>query len=251
MKKLLSSGDKILIAASVLGDLAYDLVKNSSKSRNLRRPAFILGSSDDEALTRSAYRLLKSNSLEKVVKKGKPYLRITTSGWDDFCRDFPLFEFQDKPWKGYWCVVNYDIPEKLRFVRDSLREKLTSLGFGAWKKSCYISPHDFGGDVRDWVHEKDLNSFVSVSEARELAEDEKALAREVFGLSALSDNYEELLAKLKSGDTSFDKIQQEYLNLLLLDPLLPKELLPDGWPGFRLRKLVFSGNSVVKISNRL
>lgn len=241
MKKLLSSGDKILIAASFLGDLAYDLVKNSSKSRNLRRPAFILGSSDDEALTRSTYRLLRSKSLEKIIKGDRPYLRITSFGRDSFYRDFPLFEFQDKPWSGYWCVVNYDIPEKLKLSRNALREKLISLGFGAWKKSCYISPHDFGADVREWIQEKDLDSFVSVSEARELAEDEKKLSREVFDLPALVENYEELLAKLEAGDVSTDKIQQEFFKLLLVDPLLPRELLPVGWPGFKIKKLIFSG----------
>ena len=210
MKKLLRTSDRILIYASFLGDFAYDSIKNSSKSRNLHRPAFLLGSSDDGAITRTTYRLLKANSLEKIVKNGKPYLRITPAGWDNFCRDFPLFEFQDKPWNGYWSVVNYDIPEKERGVRNSLREKLVSLGFGQWKKSVYISPHDFGGDIRDWVSERELDSYVSVSEARELSFDEKKLVWDVFNLSKISENYDELLKKYKEGKIPVGKILQEY-----------------------------------------
>lgn len=240
MKKLLRTGDKVLLVASVVGDLVFDFAKNSRRARKSGRLELMLGSDDDGAITRTVYRLLKANSLEKIVKNGNPCLRITPSGRGNFCRDFPLFEFQDKPWNGYWCVVNYDIPERRKGVRNSLREKLVALGFGQWKKSTYISPHDFGEDIREWLEERDLESFVSVSESKELADDEKALAREVFGLADLFDNYNDLLRKCEREGGSFVQNYKEYLELLLSDPLLPRELLPSGWPGFKLRK-VFSG----------
>lgn len=44
-------------------------------------------------------------------------------------------------WDGLWHIVIFDIPEKYKWARLSLRDKLLDLGFFQYQKSVYIYPH--------------------------------------------------------------------------------------------------------------
>ena len=46
-----------------------------------------------------------------------------------------------KVWDGFWHVVIFDIPEKHKWARLSLRGKLLDLGFFQYQKSVYIFPY--------------------------------------------------------------------------------------------------------------
>lgn len=49
----------------------------------------------------------------------------------------------EKPnrWDGKWHVVLFDIPEKNKLARESLRFKLRELGFHQWQKSVFVYPY--------------------------------------------------------------------------------------------------------------
>lgn len=233
-----------MITTAFVGDLVVDLVKAGSESRRKRDfIPLVLGPTNPSTLLRSVSRLLKTGELEKVVKRGEPYLRITGLGKENFHRDFPLFKFQDQKWDGYWLVVSYDIPEKKRSLRESLSRRLPELGFGMWQRSVYISPHDFGEEVREWINSNRMEDFVSVSKSKELSEDEKELARKVFNLDELGERYLDILGEISElkGKEIPESIYNSYFQSLLCDPLLPRELLPKGWPGFKLRQVLVRG----------
>lgn len=230
-----------MIVASLLGDAVVDCVLIGEETRKRRDIVpMIVGPRHPSSLNRSVSRLLITNDMQKFVKDGQPYLRLTSSGKANFYRDFPIFRFQDKKWDGYWTVVSYDIPEKQKILRNYLSKKLQRLGFGMWQKSVYISPHDFGVDVREWIDSNDLTDYVSVSKSRELSQDEKKLAKQVFDLDRLEDNYLDILSKisLSKGEKVPENIRNEYLLLLLTDPFLPAELLPNDWPEHKIRGLL-------------
>lgn len=44
-------------------------------------------------------------------------------------------------WDGFWHIVIFDIPEKYKVARLSLRDKLLDLGFFQYQKSVYIFPY--------------------------------------------------------------------------------------------------------------
>jgi len=239
MRKLLRNRDLVMITASLLGDAVVDLVSAGEETRRRRYFApLIVGPSKTSGLNRSINRLLKTGELERVIKGGQPYLRLTDSGKGTFYRDFPLFRFQGRKWDGYWVVVSYDIPEKRRYLREYLSDKLQKLGFGMWQKSVYISPHDFGEDIREWLIFNDLTDYVSVSKSKELAPDEKKLAEQVFNLDLLEEVYSDILSRISQlkGEAIPESIRNEYLQLLLTDPFLPTELLPVGWSELKIRK---------------
>ncbi|MDI6883003.1 MAG: hypothetical protein QMC93_00805 [Patescibacteria group bacterium] len=86
-------------------------------------------------------------------------LSITSEGQKRLEAILPK-HFDRSSWGGKWYIVAYDIPEKKRWLRDFLREKLEALGFGQLHKSLWISPFNFLGDIERIVQQYNLESYV-------------------------------------------------------------------------------------------
>lgn len=205
--------------------------------------------------SRMVQRELKTGVIEKVVKGGEVYLRLTSEGKKKLVRDFPLFSIQNGRWDRKWRVVIFDILEISRLSRDSLRKKLKELGFGMLQESVWITPNDIALDFRDFLESKKLDEFVYVLEVSSvLAGDIRGLADRIWGLDDLNESYKKLLEELRElyiilhdrgrlstvGRGKYEEkvrdIREEYLSLILLDPHLPKELLPEDWVGEKVKK---------------
>lgn len=219
-------------------------------------------------------RSLKTGEIEKVVKRGELYLRLTTSGEEKIIRDFPMFSLQKSRWDRKWRIVIFDIAEVSRQIRDLLRLKLKELGFGMLQESVWITPHDIILDFREFLKEKGLGNYVYVMEVSHLlAGDPQALAKRVWKLEKVNEDYEDILegikklkqmyikhndrvkeyqAKIrvkaqKGVEDRFEskvkkikrKLKEQYLGVLLTDPCLPKELLPQDWLGDLMRKEIY------------
>ena len=190
-------------------------------------------------LKRNIYRLLKTEEIEKVVKNGQPYLRLSNRGKKIITRDFSLITLQNKPWDGYWRIIAYDIPEKYKKTRYLLQQELQTLGFGMMQKSIYISPHDLAEDIQEYLESNHLSDFAFVSVAKRIfGKSNRALAWEVWNLEKLEEKYEEwiensqIFRQKKNRDfQDFKKLQDDFIFLLQKDPFLPKSLLPDSWIG--------------------
>lgn len=192
-------------------------------------------------------RLLKTEMIEKVIENGQPYIRMSNNGKLVLKRDFPLFNMQKKPWDGQWRIVIFDISEADRYSRDALRDKLKSLGFGQFQRSVYISPYDFEEDLVEFIKSHNLlgKAFVFTAKHR-LMGDARTLADYIWKLDKINEEYQQILDKLEKikemkanseeRRKSIQQLRLEYFELLLKDPLLPKELLPSDWLGFRARQ---------------
>lgn len=220
------------------------------------------------------WRSLKTGYIEKVVKDGEVYLRLTHHGKKRVNRNFPLIKFQNVKWDGIWRIVIFDIAELNRHTRDRLREKLKELGFGMFQQSVYLSPHNLAKDLSEFIEALGLSEFVYVFEiprTQITVGDSRALANRLWKLDQLNEKYIELIEKIEnihliashgrgkqlndlvdlsgqesrqdSGQNSgreelVKSIREEYLNLILRDPFLPKELLPSNWEFRKLRELL-------------
>ena len=71
-------------------------------------------------------------------------VRITDAGrrYFEAKRVALLYRPQKRRWDGYWRVVVFDIPEKLRKVRTLLRDELREVGFKMLQGSVWISPDE-------------------------------------------------------------------------------------------------------------
>jgi len=196
-------------------------------------------------LRQSYYYLLKTGYIEKVIKNGKPYLRLTSKANEKLKRDFPIFKMQKRKWDKKWRLVIFDISEESRHTRDLLRDKLKELGFGMLQKSVYISPYDFAQDMYEFLESKKLLGKVYVLIVKhQLMGDPKDLANKVWQIEELQQNYDNLWLKIIHLEDEKDKeqkareIKNDYLDLIQIDPCLPYDLLPVDWMGDKVRKAV-------------
>ncbi len=77
-----------------------------------------------------------------------------------------------KVWDKKWRLVFFDIPEKLRKVRDSLRENLKAIGFMEMQRSVLCFPYPCGNEVIKIVAHYHLADFVHYAVADEVSDSE-------------------------------------------------------------------------------
>lgn len=257
MKKLLKPGDVLLLGLAGAGDIfeeikdPFGIAATNAKEiygwvpRRFRRSNF----------SRMVLDRIKTGEIEKRVKGDDVYLRLTSAGKNKIVRDFPMLNFQNKKWDGKWRVVVFDIKEMNRYLRDRLRDKLKELGFGMLQESVWITPHDIGKDMREFLEERKLGATVFVLEVENvLAGDRNNLINKIWRINDLNYFYEEILNEVevilndrvplptayfkKRRAEKIQKIREKYLQALLTDPCLPKELLPENWVGEKTRKTI-------------
>ena len=93
-----------------------------------------------ESIANSRKNLIKRGLLE--YKNGK--LKITQKGKLQLFREgiYQKAKKEDEKWDGKWRVLIFDIPEKIRFVRDNIRIALLNIGFMRLQDSVWIYPYD-------------------------------------------------------------------------------------------------------------
>lgn len=247
-KKLLRPQDIILLVLSG----AFDLIETIYQPRfhcyyDILR-GWVPKGYKKQNLFMTVSRAMKAGYIEKIIRNGKPYFRLTGVGKRKLVRDFSIFRFAKKKWDGKWVVVMFDVAEIERWVRDNLRNKLIELGFGMYQKSVYISPHsDLASDLAEFLTISGLKEMVQVMVGPWfLIGDEKALAERVFKLDKINRAYEKILDEWgenkevegKRREILMRNLRIKYLNILANDPFLPKELLPDDWVGEETRRLI-------------
>lgn len=246
MAKKLKIYERLLIGAALALDVLDELYKGGVMA--YRRESFDPWAPPDYnsfRLTKMISRLFHTGYMEKIIKNGKPYLRLTSKARDSLKRDFSLFRQQNRSWDGKWRLVIFDIKEKERYLRDMLREKLVELGFGRLQKSIYLSPFDFNQDLAEFFQAEGILGRAFVLAAKhELMGDPKDLANLVWQLTDLNEEYEslwreiqELKGGLKSGE-AVKEIKNKYLELIIKDPCLPWDLLPADWLGESVKKAI-------------
>src|SRR3989344_5431638 len=60
---------------------------------------------------------------------------------------FDHMKIKEKAWDKKWRTVFFDVPEKYRWGRDSLRIKLKELGFYELQKSVFVFPYECQDEV--------------------------------------------------------------------------------------------------------
>ena len=246
MKKLLKTGDKILISLAFLGDAALAAYLKGSGWR--KGSIFDFLDIRKSTFRPAVYKSLKTGEIEKIVNQGQPFFRITPQGKKHLAgRLFPIYQLSDSGWDGKWRVVVFDIPESDKATREFLRRKLVSLGFGKLQKSVYISPLDLLTDLKEYLGGQHLYGRVIVFEAKEVfAKDQRLVANFVWKLDKLNERYLELVRRIYSrGDfeergwqREVRRIKEDFFQILLADPILPKELLPEDWAGGKAKQLI-------------
>jgi phenylacetic acid degradation operon negative regulatory protein len=153
------------------------------------------------------------------------------------------FAADSRTWDGRWLVLVAAVPENERQLRNRLRTQLGWAGLGSINLTTWVTPR------LNREHEAirvlqglglDTGSWSFVAEAGVLG-DERSLARTAWDLDAIEARYEDFLDLAARRRPRTDRqaliaqvrLVQEWRRFPLLDPGLPRELLPPRWSGSR------------------
>lgn len=249
MAKLLKAKDRVLLGLALMGD-AFDetrLLGGLVTSLYANVYGWAPVKFRKQRYYESVSRMIKTGYIEKIIKNGQPYLRLLSAGKERLIRDFPILKLQGQKWEGLWTIVVFDIAETSRYKRDLLRRKLLELGFGMYQRSVYISPFNFIEDLKEFIENYRLSNVQVFRSKEVIGENRRERVAKIWKLERLNKQYQkvikevERIKKLPKGRVKERRLRQLrnfYLDLLLSDPFLPRELLPKDWLGEKARGAV-------------
>lgn len=234
----------ILFSLAVFGDLIRELPANKRQSWNfwLGNPERV-HSFNRKSFANSVSDLLKTERIEKVIKGGKVVVKITPRGLKFLSKHLNLEKFCRGRWDEKWRVVIFDINEKDRRQRDTLRDQLRELGFGMLQESVWIFPYPIEEELTELLDTWKVKGEILVSRLEILSGNQRKIAARVWGLADLNEAYRELnddwefLDDPKRTKEAAFRFQQKYFDLLRRDPFLPEEILPPHWSAKETRKI--------------
>jgi len=160
-----------------------------------------------------------------------------------------IFASPVEDWDGTWTMVIYQPSDSERHDRDRLRKALAWHGFGSLTTSTWLAP----GDRRPAALTLRKGFSAEKIDILQCASDDQAadrdLARRCWDLDALAASYEEFiadhrprlsnLAQLRGADAlrARTAVIATFRHFPFLDPQLPADLQPAGWPGVEAHDL--------------
>jgi phenylacetic acid degradation operon negative regulatory protein len=152
-------------------------------------------------------------------------------------------------WDGRWLIVVLRVPEERRAVRHQLRSRLAWTGLGSLGGGVWLTPHvgredELAAAIRE-EPAAEARSFVA-----ELGSmgDPRSLVAEAWDLATVRAQYEAFIedfarVRALSAEACFRQqtlLVHAWRRFPFLDPDLPAELLPAGWPRERAHALFVS-----------
>jgi phenylacetic acid degradation operon negative regulatory protein len=157
------------------------------------------------------------------------------------------FAAEEQPWDGRWLVLTVGVPENNRALRQQLRTRLGWAGLGGSSPGVWVTPRvDREAEARRVLEDLGLSgaAWSFVATAGQIGS-ERSLVRSAWDLDAIEERYEEFLDLVGSRRPRTDRqalvaqirLVQEWRRFPLLDPALPRELLPPAWSGKRAARV--------------
>ena len=241
--------DRLLLVLAILGDLLEEIHDPAGWMANYYKTLYgwVPYRYKRSNFKRAVDRMLKAGYIEKIVKNGEPFLRITSGGRRKLVRDFPILKLVGRKWKGEVAITIFDIEEINKSEREGFRHFLYQLGAGKMQRSAYVLPYNLCAELQDVVKRFGLSENVIVFPSNlDFVKDKKAFAFKVWKLGKLEKEYKEILRLLEKAEEQkgsereklIKKAKVLFSGTVLRDPFLPKELLPEDWIGERVRKLL-------------
>lgn len=250
MAKILGNKERILLTLAFLGDVFEEmrLVGGLVPTTYKNVYGWVPPRHKRHNFYQSVSRLVRTGEIRKTVKRGEVFLTLTNKGLKTLTRKFPLSKFAKKRWDGTWTIVTSDIKETERKKRNFLRRNLISWTFGKLQRSVYITPHPIAEDIAEWLKTHHLDKVAKVFRSKLILGNEKKLAEKIWKLSFLNKRYQKLLneweenqdVQKRKREKLIQKLKAKLLEIIILDPFLPRELLPKDWAGEKARKTISS-----------
>jgi phenylacetic acid degradation operon negative regulatory protein len=154
----------------------------------------------------------------------------------------------DARWNQWWYVLMFDVPEKNRAYRDTLRAFLKQRRLGCLQKSVWVTPVDIRPDYDDLNRAAGVDSVAFLFESRTvLGFGDQSVVTEAWDFKSINrlqeyyilfagENLKQLnqAAVAESGILQLIRMDNlAYAQAMSNDPLLPKELHPSDYVGMQ------------------
>lgn len=118
---------------------------------------------DREMLKRAIRSLYRSRLIkEKENNDGTVTLVLTDKGKEK-ALTYNLDKMEIKKpvqWDKKWRIVLFDIPERIKKVREAMRDHFKNLGFYEFQKSVFVHPYDCKDEIEYLIEFYDIRKFV-------------------------------------------------------------------------------------------
>jgi phenylacetic acid degradation operon negative regulatory protein len=156
------------------------------------------------------------------------------------------------PWDGTWLVVAFSVPEEQRDVRHVLRSRLRWQGFAPLYDGVWVSPRSDGSAVKSIVSDLGIETATVLrSTAIYPPASGPGHPLSAWDLDELRENYDNfvdkfspLLDRIRLGQVTASEALVARTNVMdtwrrfpNLDPELPSDALPEGWPRQHSREI--------------
>ena len=222
---------KILLALFLIADVDFSYLDLNERIQKI----FDLALNQKTRGTISG--LIKEGTIEKSDIENN--YRLTKKGFAELSLEFPFFRYLKISWDGKFRIISYEIPEKKREIRDRLRREMQGWGLGPWHRSFWVTPHPIINTLKDLVFQKEEEQYIQAFEADHKFGKKEILIEKVWNKSSLDKSYRDLFKKwhniLSDDMEKSDKLKKiiaDYIDILRIDPGLPKELIGENWIGF-------------------
>lgn len=209
---------------------------------------------DEPAVRSSISRLKRRGILDATKMNGAAGYALSARARQILAEgDRRIFERPASRLSDGWVLAVFSVPESERDRRHVLRSRLTWLGFGAAAPGVWIAPAHLYDEAREVLQRLELTPYVNLFRGEYLAfADLLACVEQWWNLDELRRMYEDFLASWRpvlarwrrrrstdDGEAFADYVRAltQWRRLPFLDPGLPVELLPHGWPGTRAADL--------------
>ena len=155
-----------------------------------------------------------------------------------------------------WVLAIFSVPERERSSRHALRSRLSWLGFGNVAPGVWIAPAHLAEETREVLTRLELVRYVDLFTAQHLDMVElRAHVSRWWDLDELQASYATYIARWrpvlalwrrrrriepKHAFADYVHTLTAWRRLPYLDPGLPAELLPPGWPGTEAADVFFA-----------
>ena len=130
---------------------------------------------------RVARTLAEKRLIKFTYKNGIDVLSITENGRKQLVK-FEIDKLKIRPtkqWDGKWRVIMFDIPERMKKMRNEIHFRLTDMGFVPYQKSAFISPFECKVEVDALREYFALRKYIKYMLVNEI-DDREILKRKFF-----------------------------------------------------------------------
>jgi len=165
-QKILKRGaikEKILLL--LLGGLALGLTRSPKGYfkivKEMQKEWKLINS---RSLIRSIKSLYESKLIEQVDNRDGTVTFILSREGKEVALSYNLEEMTiiKEKWDGKWRIVMFDVPERLKKVRESLRYQLKRLGFLELQRSVFVLPYQCENELEYVIEFYDAKKYVRI-----------------------------------------------------------------------------------------